>query len=60
MREPQVNDQWKDGRGESVIVTEVAFNRVRFIRDGYKFPVTLPIVRFVKEFSFASGGPCNA
>ncbi|WP_072017641.1 DUF4222 domain-containing protein [Erwinia typographi] len=51
MREPQVNSRWKDGRGELVTVTDVAFNFVRFIRDGYKFPVTYSPERFVKEFS---------
>lgn len=51
MREPQINDRWKDGRGEIVTVTDVAFNYVRFVRDGFKFPVTYSPVRFVKEFS---------
>lgn len=54
MREPQINDRWQDAGGLAVTITELAFNRVRFIRDGYKFPVTVPVVRFLKEFSFVS------
>ena len=56
MREPQINDRWKDARGEIVTVTDVAFNYVRFVRDGFKFPVTYSSERFVKEFSFVSEG----
>lgn len=51
MREPQINDRWKDGRGELVTVTDIAFNFVRFIRDGFRFPVTYSPERFVKEFT---------
>lgn len=56
MREPQINDRWKDASGNPVTITHMAFNRVRFIRDGYKFPVTVPVQRFIKEFSFVSEG----
>lgn len=51
MREPQVSDRWQDGPGECVTVTEAAFNRVRFIRDGYSFPAIMPLERFIKEFT---------
>ena len=56
MREPQINERWQDAYGNSVTITHLAFNRVRFIRDGYKFPVTVPVERFVKEFTFQSRG----
>ena len=52
MREPRIKDRWKDGNGDMVTVSDVAFNFVRFIRDGYRFPVTYPPERFFKEFSF--------
>ncbi|WP_455811849.1 DUF4222 domain-containing protein [Pseudomonas graminis] len=51
MREPQINDRWKDGRGAAVTVTDIVFNRVKFIRDGYEHPCVYPKGRFVKEFS---------
>ena len=56
MCEPQINDRWQDADGQLVTITHMAFNRVRFIRDGYKFPVTLPEERFMKEFTFQSRG----
>ncbi|MHB4126557.1 DUF4222 domain-containing protein [Klebsiella pneumoniae] len=54
MRKPEINDSWKDKRGELVTVKDIAFNRVTFIREGYAFPCTFPLERFVKEFSFVS------
>lgn len=52
-------DIWQDGYGEYLTVGELAFNRVRFIRNGYAFPVTMPAERFTREFSFVSGGAAN-
>lgn len=52
MRTPQINDRWKDKRGEAVTVKSVAFNRVTFVRDGYEFPCVFPLERFAKEFAF--------
>jgi len=54
MHKPQINDRWQDAAGQLVTITYMAFNRVRFVRDGYEFPVTLAEDRFVKEFSFVS------
>lgn len=52
-------DIWQDGFGECLTVSELAFNRVCFIRNGYAFPVTMPTERFIREFSFVSGGAAN-
>ncbi|MFB5951568.1 DUF4222 domain-containing protein [Klebsiella pasteurii] len=60
MRNPQINDRWKDKRGEMVTVKDIAFNRVKFLREGYEFPCTFPRERFVKEFSFVSWGMPDA
>ncbi|EAM5558419.1 DUF4222 domain-containing protein [Salmonella enterica] len=54
MRNPEINDTWKDKRGEVVTVKDIAFNRVTFVRAGYDFPCVFPLERFVKEFSFVS------
>lgn len=56
MRNPEINDSWKDGRGEVVTVKDIAFNRVTFVRAGYDFPCVFPLDRFVKEFTFVSWG----
>lgn len=56
MREPQINDRWQDVRGEGVTVTDVVFNRVSFLRDGYEHPCVYPVSRFIKEFQFVSWG----
>ncbi|HBK4615515.1 TPA: DUF4222 domain-containing protein [Klebsiella michiganensis] len=60
MRNPEINDRWKDKRGEMVTVKDIAFNRVKFIRDSYEFPCVFPLERFVKEFSFVSWGMPDA
>lgn len=60
MRNPEINDRWKDKRGEMVTVKDIAFNRVKFIRDSYEFPCVFPQERFVKEFSFVSWGMPDA
>ncbi|HDL4062989.1 TPA: DUF4222 domain-containing protein [Escherichia coli] len=60
MRNPEINDRWKDKRGEIVTVKDNAFNRVKFSRDGYEFPCVFPLERFVKEFSFVSWGMSDA
>ncbi|MGU3528276.1 DUF4222 domain-containing protein [Raoultella planticola] len=56
MRNPEINDRWKDKRGEVVTVKDIAFNRVKFVRDSYDFPCIFPLARFVKEFSFVNWG----
>lgn len=56
MRNPEINDSWKDKRGELVTVKDNAFNRVTFVRDGYDYPCIFPLERFVKEFTFVSWG----
>ncbi|HCT2132573.1 TPA: DUF4222 domain-containing protein [Enterobacter hormaechei] len=56
VRNPEINDSWKDKRGELVTVKDNAFNRVTFVRDGYDFPCIFPLERFVKEFTFVSWG----
>ncbi|WP_196015467.1 DUF4222 domain-containing protein [Klebsiella variicola] len=60
MRNPQINDRWKDKRGEMVTVKDIAFNRVKFFRDSYEFPCVFSLERFVKEFSFVSWGMPDA
>lgn len=60
MRNPEINDRWKDKCGEMVTVKDIAFNRVKFIRDSYEFPCVFPLERFVKEFSFVSWGMPDA
>jgi len=60
VRNPEINDRWKDKRGEMVTVKDIAFNRVKFIRDSYEFPCVFPLERFVKEFSFVSWGMPDA
>ncbi|HEC2617670.1 DUF4222 domain-containing protein [Klebsiella michiganensis] len=60
MRNPEINDRWKDKRGEMVTVKDIAFNRVKFVRDSYEFPCVFPLERFVKEFSFVSWGMPDA
>lgn len=60
MRNPEINDRWKDKRGEMVMVKDIAFNRVTFVREGYEFPCVFPRERFVKEFSFVSWGMPDA
>ncbi len=60
MRNTEINDRWKDKRGEMVTVKDIAFNRVKFIRDSYEFPCVFPLERFVKEFSFVSWGMPDA
>jgi hypothetical protein len=49
VRNPEINDSWKDKRGELVTVKDNAFNRVTFVRDGYDFPCIFPLERFVKS-----------
>ncbi|MEH5014622.1 DUF4222 domain-containing protein [Phytobacter diazotrophicus] len=60
MRKPEINDSWKDTRGELVTVKDIAFNRVAFVREGYAFPCTFPLERFVKEFTFVGRSVTNA
>ncbi len=60
IRDPQINDRWKDGRGEIVTVIAAAFNRVTFVRDGYEYPCSYPLVRFVKEFSLTRKNSADA
>lgn len=60
MRNPEINDRWKDKRGEMVTVKDIAFNRIKFVRDSYEFPCVFPLERFVKEFCFVSWGMPDA
>ncbi|CNI04515.1 Uncharacterised protein [Yersinia pekkanenii] len=59
MREPMPNDRYSDNHGLPVTVQNVAFNRVTFSRDGYPAPCTVPLVRFIAEFTL-SGEPDHA
>ncbi|CNI78249.1 DUF4222 domain-containing protein [Yersinia pekkanenii] len=55
MREPMPNDRYSDNHGLPVTVQNVAFNRVTFSRDGYPAPCTVPLVRFIAEFTLTGG-----
>lgn len=59
MRDPLPNDRYKDSHGLLVTVQTVAFNRVTFSRDGYPASCTVPLVRFIAEFTL-SGEPDHA
>ncbi|MBW9390409.1 DUF4222 domain-containing protein [Enterobacter roggenkampii] len=48
---PQPGSRYKDSHGAVVTVEHVEHNRVTFYRDGYQFPCTQPVERFIKEFS---------
>ncbi len=39
---------WRDGYGELLTVTDIGFNRVTFIRNGYEHPCIYPLSRFEK------------
>ncbi|ECI2942740.1 DUF4222 domain-containing protein [Salmonella enterica] len=43
--------KWRDGHGEVVTIKNHSFNRVKFIREGYEFPCTQPVQRFLQEFT---------
>ncbi|ARF48188.1 DUF4222 domain-containing protein [Pantoea stewartii] len=51
---------WRDGYGELLTVTDIGFNRVTFIRNGYEHPCIYPLSRFEKEFTFINGGAKDA
>ncbi|HAT1684997.1 TPA: DUF4222 domain-containing protein [Klebsiella oxytoca] len=53
---PLPGQRWTDRYGETVTVQSVEFNRVTFVRDGYRFPCTFPCQRFTEEFSLQNGG----
>lgn len=55
MRNPQPNENYTHKNGEVVLVLSVQFNRVTFIRNGFSSAVTMPVSRFIKEFTCAGG-----
>ena len=54
--EIRTGDIWQDSNGLKLTVIQTMFNRVVFIRTGYKSPCTYPIARFEREFKFAGRG----
>lgn len=46
----QVDQRWRNSRGELVTITAVEFNRVAFIRDGFTSPCTWSEQHFTQEF----------
>ena len=56
MINPEINDRWSEKHGAMITVNNIAFNRVKFVRDGYEFPCVFSLERFVKEFTFVSRG----
>ncbi|HCD1254050.1 TPA: DUF4222 domain-containing protein [Citrobacter freundii] len=53
---PEINARWVEKNGEMITVSNIAFNRVTFVRDGYEYPCIFPLERFIKEFTFVSRG----
>lgn len=51
---PEISDRWSEKNGEMITVSNIAFNRVTFVRDGYEYPCVFSLERFVKEFTFVS------
>ncbi|AXC67722.1 DUF4222 domain-containing protein [Salmonella enterica subsp. diarizonae serovar 59:z10:-] len=49
--EIRLGSKWRDGQGEIVTIENHSFNRVIFIRDGYGYPCTQPVQRFLQEFT---------
>lgn len=47
---PLLNHCYRDAHGVLVTVESIEFNRVVFYREGYRYPSTQPIERFMKEF----------
>lgn len=43
--------KWRDGQGDIVTIENHSFNRVAFIREGYEYPCTQPVERFLQEFT---------
>ncbi|EEJ7164123.1 DUF4222 domain-containing protein [Salmonella enterica subsp. enterica] len=43
--------KWLNGQGEIVTIENHSFNRVIFIREGYEYPCTQPVERFLQEFT---------
>lgn len=43
--------KWRDDQGEIVTIENHSFNCVIFIRDGYEYPCTQPVERFLQEFT---------
>ncbi|EDW2053699.1 DUF4222 domain-containing protein [Salmonella enterica subsp. enterica] len=43
--------KWRDGQGDIVTVENHSFNRVIFTREGYEYPCTQPVQRFLQEFT---------
>ncbi|EBW8860933.1 DUF4222 domain-containing protein [Salmonella enterica subsp. enterica serovar Muenchen] len=50
--QPEISpgSKWRDGQGEIVTIENHNFNRVIFIREGYGYPCTQPVERFLQEF----------
>ncbi|EDJ9086914.1 DUF4222 domain-containing protein [Salmonella enterica subsp. enterica] len=51
--QPEIStgSQWCDGQGEIVTIKNHSFNRVIFTREGYEYPCTQPVQRFLQEFT---------
>ncbi|HHV7360399.1 MULTISPECIES: DUF4222 domain-containing protein [Morganella] len=53
MHNLQPHSYYTHRSGEKVLVLSVQFNRVTFIRDGFGSAVTMPVSRFIKEYTCA-------
>lgn len=51
--QPEISpgSKWRDSQGDIVTIKNHSFNRVIFTREGYEYPCTQPVQRFLQEFT---------
>lgn len=50
-------DKWRDSRGSVITISEVAFNRVTYTREGYENPCVCSPDRLRREFVKVASAP---